>query len=139
MSDFLGLRPLVKDLERSAARLTWRELNVRARREANGELAIVANLAGFDKGEIAVRVDAAQRQLVIAAEKSKVSDSIEEGATEEFLGSPSFWGRQAVSATVSIPGDVDVEKTSATYENGLLTVRFESVVNGDIIRDIPIS
>jgi HSP20 family protein len=76
---------------------------------------LVADLAGYDSDDIEVSlVD--ERTVRISADRQIGSEEDEEGVYVRQER------RESISRTVSLPGPVDSEATSASYDAGVLTV-----------------
>lgn len=79
------------------------------------ELVLTGDLPGFETEAIDVRVK--ERTLHVAAEHDETS----EAAEGEYVRRERR--RSAVSRSIPLPTDVDTEGITATYNNGVLTVR----------------
>lgn len=77
--------------------------------------AVTADLPGFEKEDIDVRLDG--NRLTVAAER----DSEEEATDENYVRRERR--RQSVNRSVMLPDDVVESEVSASYRNGVLTVR----------------
>ncbi|MFC6863116.1 Hsp20/alpha crystallin family protein [Halomicroarcula sp. GCM10025817] len=99
-----------------------------------GEAFVVhADLPGFSKDDIEVQL-ADERQLTVSATASEDHES-REGTYVQRERS-----RQSASRTVVLPEPVDESATSATYEDGVLTVRLTKATRTDDGgTDIPVS
>lgn len=82
--------------------------------EWGGEFLVLADLPGFEKQDIDLRVT--DHTLHIDAEHK----AEEEFGEEDFLHRER--ARTDVSRTIPLPEDVEEGEVSATYENGVLTV-----------------
>ncbi|MFB6198715.1 MAG: Hsp20/alpha crystallin family protein [Halobacteriaceae archaeon] len=82
--------------------------------EWDGDFIVTADLPGFDEEDIDIRVT--DHTLHIDAEH--VAE--EELSDEHYIRRERV--RNDVSRTIQLPEEVDVDETSATYENGVLTV-----------------
>jgi HSP20 family protein len=79
------------------------------------ELVLTGDLPGFETGDIDVRVK--ERTLHVAAEHGETSET----ADGEYVRRERR--RTAVSRSIPLPTAVDTEGSTATYNNGVLTVR----------------
>jgi HSP20 family protein len=84
--------------------------------EADGKYEVRADIPGFKKDDINVRIDGNIVQIDAAAQNK--SESKDEGG--KALRSERWEG--AVSRTFSLTQDVDESKASAKYEDGVLTL-----------------
>jgi HSP20 family protein len=84
--------------------------------DRSDEFVLTAELPGFDKGDIDVRVT--DRTLRLEAEH-------EEESTEETDGEYIRRERRqtSVARSIPLPGAVETDDIEATYNNGILTVR----------------
>jgi HSP20 family protein len=80
------------------------------------ELVLTADLPGFSKEEIDVRVT--DRTLRLEAEHEETS---EEGETGEYVRRERR--RTSIARSIPLPEAVDADEISARYTNGVLTVR----------------
>lgn len=78
-------------------------------------LVVVADLAGYESDDIEVTLPDA-RTVRISAERDLEREESVKGRTLRQER------HESVSRTLSLPEDVDESETSATYENGVLTV-----------------
>lgn len=83
--------------------------------DRDDELVLTAELAGFEKDDIDVRVTGNTFHL----EAEREAEATETEA--DFVRRERH--RASVSRSLSLPTDVRTEEITATYENGLLTVR----------------
>lgn len=83
--------------------------------DRDGELVLTAELPGFDKDDIDVRVT--DRTLRLEAEHEETEADEEEG---EFIRRERR--RAAVNRSVRLPEAVEIDEITATYNNGVLTV-----------------
>lgn len=82
--------------------------------EDKEKLTVKAELPGFKREELEVSVH--ENNLIISGERK----SEEERKDGEFYRSERFYGR--FHRAVSLPAAVDIEKISASYRDGVLTV-----------------
>lgn len=96
--------------------------------ERDGEFVLVADLPGFEKEEIDLKLD--DDTLTIAAEH-EVEQTTElpagettegETAGSEMVGTTSFARSRKVAEHVTLPKEVEDEGITATYRNGVLEV-----------------
>lgn len=83
--------------------------------DGDGELVLTADLPGFEVDDIDLRVTG--RRLRLAAEREEAS----EDADGEYVRRERH--RASVTRSIPLPVAVETDDVSATYENGLLTVR----------------
>jgi HSP20 family protein len=82
--------------------------------EQDGHYTLKVALAGSEPNDITVT--ATPRELIVRAERERRSESGNGGVRwSEFRSNDAF-------RRVGVPGTLDVEKTTATFENGLLQV-----------------
>lgn len=82
--------------------------------EKDGEYVVIADLPGFDPDDIDVRVS--DRTLTISAEhKTESEPDVEEYHKRERA-------YRSVSRSVRLPGEIDAEDVSASYDDGVLSV-----------------
>jgi HSP20 family protein len=85
--------------------------------ERNGNYTLKVALAGFEPDDIAVT--ATPREIIVKAARKHEEKSTDEGDTNlrwsEFRSNDVF-------RRVALPASVDVEKTSASFKNGLLEI-----------------
>jgi len=81
------------------------------------ELVLTGDLPGFETEDIDVRLK--ERTLHVAAEHDETSES----ADGEYVRRERR--RTAVSRSIPLPTAVDTEGSTATYNNGVLTVRMQ--------------
>jgi HSP20 family protein len=95
--------------------------------ESDDEVVVTADLPGFDRDEI--EVSAHDRSLTLRATHahSEASESASDAGT--YLRRERR--HESVSRSVSLPADVDDAGASATYRNGVLTVRLPKVAAGE--------
>ncbi|MBX0296092.1 Hsp20/alpha crystallin family protein [Haloarcula nitratireducens] len=93
-----------------------------------------ADLPGFDGEDLDVQL-ADERELTISADHSESAQSSDGRYVQRERR------RQSVSRTVRLPAAVDEEDTSASYDDGVLTVRLPKVsADGDEDgTDIPVN
>lgn len=88
--------------------------------DAGDEFVVTADLPGFDKDDVDVRVR--DRTLSISAERAESTESAEDESDDS-----TYVRRerrtQSFSRRVTLPEDVDTDDVSATMTNGVLTVR----------------
>lgn len=84
--------------------------------DADDEIVVVADVPGFEPGDIDVSVS--DRQLRIAAEHGTETEQEDED-THYYRRERT---QRSVSRTVTLPTDVDEREASASYENGVLTI-----------------
>jgi len=84
--------------------------------EIDGKYKVCADIPGFKKDDINVRIDGNIVQIDAAAKKEKET----KGEGGKVLRSERWEG--AVSRTFSLAQDVDETKASAKYEDGVLTL-----------------
>ncbi|WP_225741194.1 Hsp20/alpha crystallin family protein [Halorussus halophilus] len=91
--------------------------------EREGEFVLVADLPGFEKEEIDLKLD--DDTLTIAAEH-EVEEMTELPAGEttegEMVGTTSFARSRKVAERVTLPKEIEDEGITATYRNGVLEV-----------------
>lgn len=95
-------------------------------RDLDEQFVLTAELPGFEKADIDVRVS--DRTLRLEAEHREAS---EEEAPGEFVRRERR--RASVARSIPLPGDVETDGIEATYNNGVLTVRLpksEPVTDG---------
>jgi len=80
------------------------------------EFVLTAELPGFEKDDIDVRVT--DRTLRLEAEHAEETEEEEEG---EYVKRERH--RASVARSISLPERVDADEISATFNNGVLTVR----------------
>lgn len=95
--------------------------------ERDDELVVVADLPGYDKDDIDVRLSGTT--LTIAAERS--SESEIESDDEDGTYVRSERSRETVSRSLRLPDRVDESETEARYENGVLTVTLRKAGAGE--------
>lgn len=83
--------------------------------EQDDEYVVTADLPGFEKDEIDVTVDG--RRLTIHAERGRQTESNE---ADRYLRQERH--HEQMSRTVTLPGEIAEDRTSATHQNGVLTV-----------------
>jgi HSP20 family protein len=83
-------------------------------RRTDDAVVVVADLPGYDEGDIDVRLH--ERRLELRAERSTESET----SSERYVRRERR--HEAVSRTVQVPADVVGEEASASYEHGVLTV-----------------
>jgi HSP20 family protein len=79
------------------------------------EFVLVADLAGYESEDVEVTL-ADERRIEISAERETDSERDEDGVYVRRER------RESVSRTVSLPDPVDESETSATFDDGVLTV-----------------
>lgn len=82
--------------------------------EHDDDLVVVADLPGFDRGEIDLSVD--DDRLVIGASHDEMADDEGESYLRRERRS------SAIRRTIALPTTVDAEAAHASYTNGVLTV-----------------
>jgi HSP20 family protein len=91
--------------------------------EYDDELVVMADLPGYDREDIDVRVD--DDRLTIRAERDAERET-EDGETGDGDGGHRYLRRErrheSVTRTIDLPTGVDPEGAEATYRNGVLTV-----------------
>lgn len=93
--------------------------------ERDDEFVVTADLPGYDKEAIDVRLSGAT--LTIAAERSAESEIASEDG--EYVRQERT--RETVSRSLRLPDRVDESGTEATYENGVLTVELRKSGAGE--------
>jgi HSP20 family protein len=83
------------------------------------DVVVVADLPGFEKDEISVQAD--DHRLRISAERAEEK---EEEETDYYKRERT---QRTLSRTVTLPVEVNVDESSASYENGVLSVRLPKV------------
>lgn len=83
--------------------------------DTGDELVLTGDLPGFERDDLDVRI--ADRTLHVSAERDEETET----ETGEYVRRERR--RSAVSRSVSLPEPVDTDGISATYDNGVLTVR----------------
>ncbi|MDS0278803.1 Hsp20/alpha crystallin family protein [Halomicroarcula sp. S1AR25-4] len=92
-----------------------------------------ADLPGFDSADLDVQL-VEERKLTITADHSEESETTDGRYVQRERR------RQSASRTVRLPEAVDEEGTSASYEEGVLTVRLPKVSgDADDGTDIPVN
>ncbi|QIO21159.1 Hsp20/alpha crystallin family protein [Haloarcula sp. JP-L23] len=92
-----------------------------------------ADLPGFDSADLDVQL-VEERKLTITADHSEESETTDGRYVQRERR------RQSASRTVRLPEAVDEEGTSASYEDGVLTVRLPKVSgDADDGMDIPVN
>lgn len=82
------------------------------------EIVVTADLPGFDRDAIEVRLDDGTLVLDATAESEAVDEGEESGVTYHRRERQ----ERSVSRRISLPAEVLAEETNATYANGVLTV-----------------
>ena len=90
--------------------------------EQEGQIKVCAELPGLNKDD--VRVELTQEGLTLRGEHRRESDDWLEGIYRSERSSRSFM------RTIPIPGEAQVEKVTATFENEILTVLVPFPSNG---------
>ncbi len=85
--------------------------------DRDDEFVLTAELPGFEKDDIDVRV--IDRTLRLEAEHAEETEEEEEG---EYVRRERH--RASVARSISLPEAVEADDISATFNNGVLTVRF---------------
>lgn len=85
-------------------------------KDRDDEFVLTAELPGFEKDDIDVRVT--DRTLRLEAEHAEETEEEEEG---EFVRRERH--RTSVARSISLPEAVEADDISATFKNGVLTVR----------------
>lgn len=95
--------------------------------ETDDEVVVTADLPGFDRDEILVRITDRTLSLRATREHDTEHESDDVGA--------SYVRRErrheSVSRSVALPADVDEEAAHAGYRNGVLTVSMPKRAGGD--------
>lgn len=82
--------------------------------ERDDEVVVTADLPGFEKGDIDVRLTGERLRIAAHSEESLDEEEGQYVRRER--------RRRSLSRTVDLPVPVDEESVSATYRNGVLTV-----------------
>ncbi|AUG46168.1 heat-shock protein [Haloarcula taiwanensis] len=95
---------------------------------------VSADLPGFDSADIEVQL-VEDRKLTISATSSQERESTDGQYVQRERR------QQSLSRSVHLPEAVDDEETTASYDNGVLTVRLAKVVHSedDDGTDIPVN
>ena len=83
------------------------------------DVVVVADLPGFEKDEISVQAD--DHRLRISAEREEEKEEEEKDYYKRERT------QRTLSRTVTLPVEVNVDDSSASYENGVLSVRLPKV------------
>lgn len=83
--------------------------------ERDDEYVVTADLPGYENDEIDVTVEG--RRLTIRTDRSRQTESNE---SDRYLRQERH--REQMSRTVTLPGEIAEDRTSATHRNGVLTV-----------------
>jgi HSP20 family protein len=83
------------------------------------DVVVVADLPGFEKDEISVQAD--DHRLRISAERAEEKEEEEKDYYKRERT------QRTLSRTVTLPVEVNVDESSASYENGVLSVRLPKV------------
>jgi len=97
-------------------------------KETDKEFTLIAEMPGFNKDDIHVTVDG--NMVTLSAELKQVDSQTKDD--ERVLRCERYFG--AVSRSVGLPVDLDQSKTTAKYENGVLTLVLPKLVNGGSTR-----
>ncbi len=100
--------------------------------EEDEAFVVVADLPGYETDDIEVELHD-ERRLHIAAERTTERDYEDEGVVRRERHS------EQVSRTLTLPGDVVSDETTAEYENGVLTVRLGKQASENEGTDIPVN
>lgn len=84
------------------------------------DVMVTAELPGVESNDLDVRVFS--REVSIKAEKKRAEDS----QSDNVYRSERYYG--VMSRTVALPVEVDPEKASATFKNGILEIRAAKVL-----------
>ncbi|QSG07244.1 Hsp20/alpha crystallin family protein [Halapricum desulfuricans] len=101
-------------------------------RDEGDELVAVVDLPGYDTEDVNVTLPD-ERTLRIAAEREREVEAHEEGVYVR-----SERSHEAVERSIRLPDPVTEDGTSATYENGVLTVTLRKQHPDDEGRSIPV-
>ncbi|WP_336329614.1 Hsp20/alpha crystallin family protein [Haloarcula sp. CGMCC 1.2071] len=93
-----------------------------------------ADLPGYDSDDIDVQL-VEDREVTISATSSREQESTDGQYVQRERR------QQSLSRSVRLPESVDEAETTASYDNGVLTVRLEKIVHseGDDGTDIPVN
>ena len=83
------------------------------------DVVVVADLPGFEKDEISVQAD--DHRLRISAEQAEEKEEEEKDYYKRERT------QRTLSRTVTLPVEVNVDESRASYENGVLSVRLPKV------------
>jgi HSP20 family protein len=83
------------------------------------DVVVVADLPGFEKDEISVQAD--DHRLRISAERAEEKEEEEKDYYKRERT------QRTLSRAVTLPVEVNVDESSASYENGVLSVRLPKV------------
>jgi len=83
------------------------------------DVVVVADLPGFEKDEISVQAD--DHRLRISAEQAEEKEEEEKDYYKRERT------QRTLSRTVTLPVEVNVDESSASYDNGVLSVRLPKV------------
>ena len=91
---------------------------------------VTAELPGMSKDDVELTFD--ERSLTISGKKENREETKENGVfrTERYYG--------YVQRTVPLPGDLDRENAEASFENGVLSVRFKKTAPKTEEKRIPV-
>jgi HSP20 family protein len=103
--------------------------------ERDDAFVVTADLPGFDREEIDVTLR--EDTLELSASHEETEETGTETAAGEYVRRERR--RSDVSRSVYLPEPVDREGTTATYENGVLTVTLPRAATEDTGTDIPVS
>lgn len=95
--------------------------------EEDDQFIIHADLPGFDDGEIDVTIPDAKTVRIEAESQTEVHE--EEGEEEMYIRRERT--KTSVSRTLTLPESFDETETTATYDNGVLTVELPKEFDGD--------
>lgn len=129
MNPFLDLVPLMKDFPMGSFLEPEPMMRMNVAETPGGYL-VKAELPGVAKEDVSVSVEG--RTVSISAETKREKDE-KEG--DKLLRSERYFG--AVSRSMTLPEDLDVEHAEATFENGMLTLTLPKVAGAEA-RKLPI-
>jgi HSP20 family protein len=95
--------------------------------DSGDEVVVTADLPGFDRDDI--QVSASDRSLTLRATRDHSEESGSESESGTYLRRERR--HESVSRSVALPVDVDDAGASATYRNGVLTVRLPKIEGGE--------
>ncbi|MFC5279795.1 Hsp20/alpha crystallin family protein [Halorubrum rubrum] len=90
--------------------------------EYDDEIVVMADLPGYDREDIDVRVD--DDRLVIRAERDAERETGDGDGGHRYLRRERR--HESVTRTIDLPAGVEAEGAEATYRNGVLTVTLPS-------------
>ncbi|SHG44242.1 HSP20 family protein [Halobaculum gomorrense] len=128
MTPFDDMNRMFDRMSRNFGRMDWGDLDGMRRSgidvdvaEYDDEIAVMADLPGFDKGDIDLTVR--DGVLSICAEREISSDAGDEAGA--YLRRERR--AESMSRTITLPAEVSEDDASATYANGVLTVTLPKV------------